>query len=272
MSQPSNAEPYQVRYTDEAKRFLYRRRAATHGAFFLPYLKPGMRLLDCGCGPGSITVDLALIVAPGEVIGIDADPAQLELARAHAQLAGVTNVYFEQADVRQLHYQDKSFDAAFVHGVIEYLPNPVDAFTEIRRVLKDDGVLGSRHSDWGSVLFAPANPIASRFFELFKQFMRASGGEPEFGRHQLAALHAVGFERIRPSASCDLWTPDPESTKFVANFLATYCISSEFAGQVTQLNLISEAELKTISEELYRWGENPDAFLAEPWGEAVAWR
>ena len=272
MSQPENTEHYQVKYTDEAKRFLYRRRASTHGAFFLPHLKPGMRLLDCGCGPGSITVDWAMIVAPGEVIGIDIDPAQLELARAHAQSAGVTNVHFEQADIRQLHYADKSFDAIFTHGVIEYLPNPPAAFAEIRRVLKKDGILGSRHSDWGGLLFAPATAMTDRFFELFMQFMREGGGEPEFGRHQLAALHAAGFKRIELSASFDCWTTDRESTKFVANFLATYCVSPEFAEPVTQLNLASQGELQTISEELRQWGENPDAFAAEPWGEAVAWR
>ena len=83
-----------------------------------------MRLLDCGCGPGSITTDLAALVAPGDVIGFDVDPAQLELARAHAEAAGVQNVRFEQGDVRQLHFDDESFDAVFTHGVIEYLPEP----------------------------------------------------------------------------------------------------------------------------------------------------
>lgn len=272
MSATNDPAHFQVEYTDEAKRFLFRRRASTHGAFFLPYLKAGMRLLDCGCGPGSITVDWATIVAPAEVVGIDLDPAQVELARNHAALAGVTNVRFEQGDVRQLQFEDQSFDAAFVHGVIEYLPNPIQAFGEIGRVLKKGGVLGSRHSDWGSFLISPATGDTGRFFDLFKQYMRHCGGEPEFGRHQFGAIRAAGFERIRPSASCDCWTSDPEATRFVANFLATYCVSPEFAGPVTQLNLASTAELQTISEALRRWGEDADAFAAEPWGEAVAWR
>jgi SAM-dependent methyltransferase len=272
MSEPRSSEHFQVEYTDEAKRFLYRRRASTHAAFFLPYLQPGMRLLDCGCGPGSITVDLAVLVAPGEVIGIDLDPAQLALAQAHAESAGVTNVRFEQGDVRQLRYEDQSFDAAFVHGVIEYLPDPVQAFAEIRRVLNDTGVLGTRHSDWGAFLFAPAMPVASRFFELFQKYMRDCGGEPEFGRHQLAAVRAAGFTRIRPSASCDCWTTDANTTRFAANFLATYTVSAEFAEPLAKLNLASKVELQAISDALRLWGEHPDAFAAEPWGEAVAWR
>jgi SAM-dependent methyltransferase len=231
-----------------------------------------MRLLDCGCGPGSITADLAAIVAPGEVVGIDLDPAQLDLARQHVEMKGISNARFEQGDVRQLPFENASFDAVFVHGVIEYLPDPVQAFSEIGRVLKDSGVLGARHSDWGAFLFAPASPIASRFFALFQQYMRYCGGDPEFGRHQVATLRAAGFTRIRPSASCDCWTTDADSTRFVANFLATYSLSAEFAGPLVKLNLASEAELQAISDELRRWGENPDAFAAEPWGEAVAWR
>jgi SAM-dependent methyltransferase len=272
MTELNDAELYRVEYTDEAKQFLYRRRASTHAAFFLSYLKPGMRLLDCGCGPGSISADLAAIVAPGEVVGVDLDPAQLDLARHHAEVKGIENIRFEQGDVRHLPFEDRSFDAAFVHGVIEYLPDPVQAFGEIRRVLTDGGVLGTRHSDWGAFLFAPATPVSSRFFDLFQKYMRYCGGEPEFGRHQVAALRAAGFTKIRPSASCDCWTTDADSTRFVADFLASYTVSTEFAGPIIELNLASEVELQAISDELRRWGENPDAFAAEPWGEAVAWR
>jgi ubiquinone/menaquinone biosynthesis C-methylase UbiE len=53
---------------------LTRRTAAREGAFFLPHLRPGMRVLDCGCGPGSITVGLAAAVAPGQAVGIDLEP------------------------------------------------------------------------------------------------------------------------------------------------------------------------------------------------------
>ena len=139
--QTNDSTQYEVQYTDEAKGFLYRRRAATHVVFLVPYLQSGMCLLDCGCGPGSITADLANLGAAREVIGIDVDATQLELARAHADAAGVSNIRFEKGDVRQLHFDDESFDAVFTHGVIEYVSDPVATFAEIRRVLKPGGVL-----------------------------------------------------------------------------------------------------------------------------------
>src|SRR5262249_34936469 len=94
------------------------RTAAKEAAFFLPHLRPGMQLLDVGCGPGSITLGLAGVVGPGVVVGIDVDPTQVEQARALALERGVTNVRFEVADLYRLPFPDGSFDAAFAHTVI----------------------------------------------------------------------------------------------------------------------------------------------------------
>ena len=60
------------------------RTASREAAFFLPYLRSGTQVLDVGCGPGSITLGLAEAVAPGSVVGIDFQPAQIKQARASA--------------------------------------------------------------------------------------------------------------------------------------------------------------------------------------------
>jgi ubiquinone/menaquinone biosynthesis C-methylase UbiE len=65
------SERYTLGYSDAAMRFLLRRTLETHGAFFLPHLRPGLRVLDCGCGPGSITLGIASRVAPGSVDAIE---------------------------------------------------------------------------------------------------------------------------------------------------------------------------------------------------------
>jgi ubiquinone/menaquinone biosynthesis C-methylase UbiE len=102
-------------YSAEAHAMMGQRTAAQNADFFLPHLRPGMRLLDAGCGQGSITIGLADAVAPGEVVGLDRDPEQVERARALAAERGVTNVRFEVGDAYALPFPDASFDAVFAH-------------------------------------------------------------------------------------------------------------------------------------------------------------
>ena len=67
------------------------RSAAQFAAHLLPHLRPGLRVLDAGCGPGSITLGLAEAVAPGEVVGVDEDETAIDAARAAAAVAGVVS-------------------------------------------------------------------------------------------------------------------------------------------------------------------------------------
>jgi ubiquinone/menaquinone biosynthesis C-methylase UbiE len=92
-----------------------------------------MRLIDCGCGPGSITLDLARIVAPGAVVGIDRRQASLSDARTFARERGVANVAFEVANVYQLPFPDRSFDAAFACALLQHLAAPLEALKEMHR-------------------------------------------------------------------------------------------------------------------------------------------
>jgi ubiquinone/menaquinone biosynthesis C-methylase UbiE len=77
----SQKEIYSVGYDDTTADFFSHRRATTHAAFFLPHVQQGMTLLDCGCGPGTITLDFAAVVSPAAVVGIDIEPSQISLAQ-----------------------------------------------------------------------------------------------------------------------------------------------------------------------------------------------
>jgi ubiquinone/menaquinone biosynthesis C-methylase UbiE len=83
----SDASAGQKRYVHQRRhvRSFAARTAERDAAFFIPHLTRGMTLLDCGSGPGTITVGLAKVVAPGEVVGIDNDETQVNMAAAHAE-------------------------------------------------------------------------------------------------------------------------------------------------------------------------------------------
>ena len=76
-----------------------KRTADTSAAFFLPFVKPGMRLLDVGCGPGSITAGLAQRVEPAETIGIDPSPSVIETARSLAVAKAARYLTFEVGNI-----------------------------------------------------------------------------------------------------------------------------------------------------------------------------
>jgi ubiquinone/menaquinone biosynthesis C-methylase UbiE len=121
---------------------LAHRTAAREGSFFPPYLRPGMRVLDLGCGPGSITLGLA------EKVALRSDrrhlkPSQIAQAQELSAARGVMNLRFEVADVYRLPFPEGSFDAVFVHVVLTHLREPVRALVAMRRVLCPGAVAGA---------------------------------------------------------------------------------------------------------------------------------
>lgn len=135
----SNDKKPIVEYSSDALNFFSDRHATTYASFLMPFLNQGMTVLDCGCGPGTITLDLAEFVYPGDVTGINIAPTQIKTEKTLQSQRKIQNVRFEIGDVNALEFPDESLDIVFAHGVIEYLEDPVHAFKEIRRVLTNDG-------------------------------------------------------------------------------------------------------------------------------------
>src|ERR1700736_4877752 len=119
------------------------RTAENSAAYLLGALESGQRVLDVGCGPGTITIDLASHVAPGSVVGIDATGEVIEAAEQTRRTAGTGNVTFATGDVYALAFAGASFDVVHAHQVLQHLRHPVAALGEMRRVLRPAGVLAA---------------------------------------------------------------------------------------------------------------------------------
>jgi ubiquinone/menaquinone biosynthesis C-methylase UbiE len=138
------------------------RTAENSAGYLLPSLRPGLDLLDVGCGPGTITVDLAARVAPGRVVGIDVSAEPLVEAREAAGRAGV-EVTFEVGDVYALAAADASFDVVHAHQVLQHLTDPVAALREMARVCRPGGVIAVRDVDYGAFITHPADDGLDRW-------------------------------------------------------------------------------------------------------------
>lgn len=264
-------ETYTLGYSPAATGSMQGRSAESHASFFLRHIRSGIGLLDCGCGPGTITVGLAAAVAPGQVVGIDLGDDHIARANSLAEERGLTNVRFQTGSVYELPFNDESFDAVFSHAMLEHLKEPLIALKEIRRVLKHGGLVGVRSPDHGGALNAPYDPVLEQSFRLFERVVQHNGGNPFIGRELRGLLNQSGFSRVEASASYECWAT-PERTQAWAERIASHYITPPFSDQVIELGWADQAELEEMAASSRRWGEHPDAFMTRAWGEAVGWK
>ena len=132
-----------------------RRTAEDSAGYLLPYLKPGLSLLDVGCGPGTITADLAALVAPGPVTAVDQFADVLNVARAEIERSNLSNVSFAAADVHRLDCPDDVFDVVHAHQVLQHVADPVQALREMRRVCAPGGIVAARDADYSGFIWFP---------------------------------------------------------------------------------------------------------------------
>jgi len=261
------AAGYVPGYGADAVAFMARRSAETHAAFVLPRLAPGTRLLDCGCGPGTITVGLAQRVAPGLVVAVDREPGQTELTRERAAAEGVDNVEVEVADVTALPFPEGSFDAVFSHALLEHLSRPVDALAEMRRVLAPGGMIALAAPDFGGSLLAPPDPEVDLAVEYYRRIGEAAGGDPLAGRRLGVHLAEAGFSGTELSARYEVHDPREPIVEHLAGRIER---SAELdAGESWAVGPAASA---VMARALRTWGARPDALFAQCWVSAVAWR
>ncbi len=256
--------------TPANSQLLVARTATKEAAFLLPHLRPGMTLLDCGCGPGTITTGLAEVLAPGRVVGIDMDEERIAAAREHAAERGVNNVDFQAANVYQLPFPDDFFDAAFEHSVLMHLKDPLIAVQEIRRVLKVGGVFGARDNDMSDIE-ANFNPVLEHATELVQNWFAHRGSGLQFARRLRGVLGRAGFCRVEASASCNSFGT-PETVKQWAEVMMGNLQEADFVKFVIESGWADRETLDRIKIAWQEWGEHPDSFLAQIKCEAVGWK
>jgi SAM-dependent methyltransferase len=262
---------YSVGHRHSAVSYMARRTAERNAQFALRHFSSGRSLLDCGCGPGSITLGLARHVAPGHVIGIDLEPSQVELARANAMAAGASNARFEVADVRSLPFADGQFDLVFCHTVLCHLANAEVAVSEMHRVLKPGGCIALRDIIARHCVYWPESAKLLRGEALIQKVISHSGGDPDCGLRLGGLLSAAGFSEVFMTASYDLPRTLEEKPGYFASegdllensAMGDICVAQGWA---------SKEELAEIAVEWRRLGSMPDTLFALPFGEAIGWK
>ncbi len=243
------------------------RTAENSAGFLVDHLSTSMSLLDVGCGPGTITADLALRLGEGRVVGLDAAAEVIEAARSeHAEVA---NLRFEVGDAYALAFEEGTFDVVFAHQVLQHLSAPVRALLEMRRVLRPGGLLAVRDADYGAFAWFPEDPVLERWRSLYHDLTRANRAEADAGRRLKAWVRAAGFSD--PVVSSSTWTyATDEERLWWGGLWADRVRESEFARQCLGEGLSDEAELAEIARAFEHWAGDPDGVFVVVHGEVLA--
>lgn len=245
------------------------RQAESVAKFFLHYLKSGTTLLDCGCGPGTITLDLAELVAPAKVVGIDIEPGMVDQAKVLAEERKINNIEFRVADILKLPFADDSFDRVFTSAVLEHLSEPTQALEELCRVVKPTGLVGVTSTDWGDPLISPTDESVSRFFELFERGFNRYGGSLNRGRHVRGLMRNAGLEVFEFAAQYAN-AADPGSVTALTEGFIGWMENLPLFQQAIELGWVDEQELVDIIGGMRKWAQHPDAFISIGRTEALA--
>ncbi len=234
-------------------------------AYLEPRLTAGLDVLDVGCGPGTITAELAERVAPGTVIGLDRSDDVIAVASKLSD----DRLSFTTGDIYALESDDDSFDVVHAHQVLQHLSDPVAALVEMRRVCRPDGVVAVRDADYESFTWAPDDERLRQWLDLYRAVARANDAEPDAGRHLKSWALEAGFSRVVSSASVWCFTED-DDRDWWGGLWADRIVDSDLATQAVDRGLATPSDLEAMARAFRGWVERPDGWFVVVHGEVLA--
>lgn len=175
----------------------------TEHALRLAGLRPGMRVLDIGCGPGDVSFIAARLVGPtGSVLGVDAAPEMIELARARAAEQGLPAVRFTQSAIDAIAL-DEPVDAVIGRLILMHLPDPAATLRHLSSFVRPGGVIAFSENDITGAHSVPEMPLFGQVTAGIVRAFEAMGLSVRFG----TTLHTVFSDAGLGAPRLTLGTP-----------------------------------------------------------------
>ncbi|MGZ8596492.1 MAG: methyltransferase domain-containing protein [Actinomycetota bacterium] len=245
------------------------RSAAEYADFVLRSIGGGDRVIDIGCGPGSISLGLAQVA--GHVTGVDVDDAEFTDARAYAVEHGIANVEFREGSIYDLHVPDVSFDVCTLFSMLETLDDPDAALAEVRRVVKPGGRVGVSSIDYGGlILHGPDEARLRRFYELRLRLWEEDVHYHR-GRELRGLLLRAGFENVEAGTTYFNYGTE-ERVRMFGLGRAADCRDEWYVNGLAERGLADQDEIDGLERAWIAFSESPDSFAAFAWGRATGRR
>lgn len=232
------------------------------------YLSSGLKVLDVGCGPGTITVGVAEEVKPGSVTAIDAEESSLELARNHTKEMGVENVSFQVGDAYHLDFPDATFDLAYCRHILEWLVDPVKAIREMMQATKPGGHVAAHDHDVSGFIIYPACPtfarLSQRAIEIQNDENRHRYEDFHFGRKLFGFFRRAELKDIKVEEGVhNLTYAGADSFERYYNLLiktADAGLTKVLTKKLLEEGLLEKSPSDAMRKKFENWYKHPDAF------------
>jgi ubiquinone/menaquinone biosynthesis C-methylase UbiE len=213
-------------------------------------------VIDVGCGPRGVLDLLAERVSPGgRVVGLDADPALVELATSFVAGLALDNVSVVKGDARDTGFESESFDLVHARMFLITLPDPIGALTEMVRIARPGGWVVGLETDGEAALCYPPLPAFDRLCELFEAAFRRNGADPHIGRRMLDLYRRVGLDDVAVKVAAPLYPPGHSRRTIRADMVRTV------RTQILELGLSDEQELDELDHAVRRHLDDPDTIM-----------
>jgi ubiquinone/menaquinone biosynthesis C-methylase UbiE len=235
------------------------RTTANSAAFLLPYLKPHMSLLDVGCGPGTITLGFASYLPQGRIVGVDYSESVIAEARKLGESQGVQNVTFQTGSVFSLPFEENTFDVIYSHQLFPHLSNPVQALTELRRVLRPNGICATRDADTFS--WSPSLPGLDLCVVALGRMLKSGGATFPPGREMHRWAREAGFsrEKMMISAGATVYSSKEEREWWGGVMMDRFTKDEHYWAKTIESGTNKE-EIKIIVRDLKMWIADEDGW------------
>jgi SAM-dependent methyltransferase len=217
-------------------------------------------VLEAGCGVGAQTVILAGNSPRADFTSVDLADESLAEARRRVEMAGLTNVTFQRADILDPPFASGHFDHVFVCFVLEHLPDPGAALRALRRVVKPGGSITVIEGDHGSAYFHPDSEHARRVVQCLVELQRRAGGDALIGRRLYPLLTRAGYRDV--TVSPRMVYVDASRPALVEGFTRrTFTAMVEGVGpQAVGQSLVDETAWAAGIRDLHRTAEDDGTF------------
>ncbi|KAJ4286253.1 hypothetical protein N0V90_013287 [Kalmusia sp. IMI 367209] len=275
MSKPTDPAPYLHGHHASVLRSHSWRTVENSCPHLIPHLsKPSLKILDVGCGPGTISVDLASRVPQGFVLAIDPSADVIEKARVHAQEKGVTNVRFEVRDIFDWKsiegVEEGGFDVVHAHQVLQHLQDPLSAMKEMKKLTRKGGIVAVRDCDYSAMNHYPQHEGMRKWLDLYISVAQSIKCDPNIGKRLHAIAMQAGFPRNDINASVSAWTfSTPEERAWWCGLWAERSIKSDYKTRVLESGLGTEEDLEEIARTWQEMEGKEDGWFAVINGEVI---